>query len=207
MGFMAFFSSCKHEPYSIDPGIPPPIPSASVCFESDILPLIVSGCAKSGCHDVTSANEGYVLTNYQNIMKKGIKPGNANESKLYQVLFNSGNDRMPQPPNLAFTAAQKSLIAQWINEGAKNTTNCNPNACDTTTVTYSKNIKPIIEKNCQGCHNATTANGGYNFMAYSGLKVVVDNKKLLGSIKYQAGFKGMPQGYKLNDYEISTVRI
>jgi len=204
--------SCKHEPFltgtggsgnpndTTGTGL-----NGSVCFESDILPMITSGCAKSGCHDAASHEEGYVLDSYNNIMKKGIVPGKATSSKLYQVLFASGSDRMPQPPNAAFTSGQKELFAKWINEGAKNTTNCNVSKCDTTTVTYSKSIAPLMTNNCIGCHSTSLANGGYDFTNYNGVKLSVTFGRLLGSINYQAGFSGMPQGYHLNACQLATI--
>lgn len=62
-------------------------------------------------------------------MRKDIIPGKADNSKLYRVLFETGKDKMPPAPNADLTAAQKAMIGKWINEGAKNTINCN-NTCD-----------------------------------------------------------------------------
>src|SRR5687767_2743353 len=104
--------------------------SAAVCFESEILPLFISNCAKSGCHDATSRRDGYVLDSYDNLFKKdgrterdNIRPGRPEDSELYEVLFETGNDKMPPPGNADLTIDQKNLIARWIREGAKNTTN------------------------------------------------------------------------------------
>ena len=35
------------------------------------------------------------MDSYSSIVKKGISPGDADESKLYKVLFETGEDRMP----------------------------------------------------------------------------------------------------------------
>jgi hypothetical protein len=94
--------SCIHEPF-IDPfalnegqsNTPGCVSNGLVCFESSVLPIFLSSCAKSGCHDAKSKKEGYILDNYNNIIKKGISPGNANGSKLYNVLFETGEDQMP----------------------------------------------------------------------------------------------------------------
>lgn len=213
--FVFALAACQHEPFLTDQnGSGNPTDTSgtggtgvngAICFESDILPMIASGCAKSGCHDAITHEEGYVLDSYNNIMKKGIVPGRASSSKLYQVLSASGSDRMPPPPNAAFTTAQKNLFAKWINEGAKNTTNCNVAACDTTTVTYSKSIAPIMTNNCVGCHSSSLANGGYNLSNYTGVKSAVTLGRLLGSINYQPGFSGMPQGYHLNACQKATI--
>jgi hypothetical protein len=211
--FVGVLVSCQHEPFSTNTGTPggtPPNngtgPAGTVCFESDILPIFNSSCAKSGCHDATTRADGYVLDSYNNIIKKGIVAGNATKSKIYEVLFKSGFDRMPQPPNPALTAAQSALIAQWINEGAKNTTNCNSAVCDTANVTYQKSVWPIVQISCLGCHSNSLANGGYNFSNYAGLKSAVDKGRLLGSINYQPGFSGMPQGFNLNACQLATIK-
>lgn len=204
--------SCKHEPFLPNQGgsgNPADTTGTgvhgAVCFESDILPMIASGCASTGCHDAATHTEGYVLDSYNNIVKKGIVAGKASSSKLYQVMFASGSDRMPPPPNAAFTTAQKEIFAKWINEGAKNTTNCNVAKCDTAIVTYSKSIAPIMTNNCVGCHSASLANGGYDFSGYNGVKQSVTFGRLLGSINYQPGFSGMPQGYHLDACQLATI--
>lgn len=204
--------SCTHDP------IPEPPPAGGgsgggggtgtgkICFEADILPIFQSACAKSGCHDARSAEEGYVLDSYANIRKKGIVPGKATSSEIYKVLFKSGDDRMPPPPDPALTKAQSDAIGQWINEGAENTTNCG-SACDTTKFSYAAFVSPILQNNCIGCHNSNTANGGVNLNGYSNVKVYADNGKLYGSIAHLTGFKPMPSaGTKLSDCQIRVVQ-
>ena len=101
--------------------------SSLVCFESQILPIFTSNCAKSGCHAVGSSQDGYTLDSYNGIRfsnNKGIKPGDPNDSEIYEAITeNDVNKRMPlgEP---ALSAAQVALIKQWILEGAQNTTNC-----------------------------------------------------------------------------------
>ncbi len=73
-------------------------PSDQVCFNTQILPLIVSNCATSGCHDAKSREDGYELTSYKTITSKGINISKPLSSKLYQVMIDTGKDRMPPPP-------------------------------------------------------------------------------------------------------------
>jgi hypothetical protein len=148
--------SCIHDPFidptslnNGEPNTPGCTSSGTVCFESSVLPIFISSCARSGCHDAITKEEGYVLDNYNNIVRKGIVPGNANESKLYKVLFAGGDDRMP--PDAPLSQAQKDSIAAWINQGAKNTVNCNC-SCDPTKFTYAAIIQPIMANQCVGCH-------------------------------------------------------
>ncbi|WP_207491858.1 c-type cytochrome domain-containing protein [Aridibaculum aurantiacum] len=178
-----------------------------VCFETEVLPIFKSSCAKSGCHDVQSRREGYVLDSYDNIIKKGIKAGDANDSKIYKVLVDDDeDDRMPQRPNPRLTTAQINIIKKWINEGAKNTTNCGT-TCDTTIFSYSQGVKPILETNCYGCHNGATTSAGINLTLYSGVRTVAINNRLLGAITHSAGYTPMPMGSnKLNDCQITKIR-
>ena len=170
----------------------------SICFERDILPIFLSNCAKSGCHDAASHEEGYILDNYNNIMSTGdddgIIPFDANESEIYEAITEDDLDkRMPQYPNPALSSAQVNLIRRWINEGAQNGTNCAV-LCDTNSFTFSAAINPILQQNCIGCHNNSLQSGGVNLSTYSGASVVAQNGRLLGAIKHQSGYAPMPQG-------------
>lgn len=200
-------AGCVHDPF-IDPEDPAYQPidgcttSGEVCFESNVLPIFVSMCAKSGCHNASAHKEGYILTDYANIVNKGVKPGNANDSEIYEVLFEDGEDRMP--PDATLTQAQKDSIKVWINQGAKNTTNCNC-YCDPTQFTFAANIQPLINRNCVGCHKPGSLGGGVDLSTYNAILVQVDNGKLYGSITHSTGYIAMPQGGKLSDCEITQI--
>lgn len=202
--------SCVHDPF-IDPtslnGGEPSTPGCvydgNVCFESSVLPIFMSSCARSGCHNATSREEGYVLDSYNNIVRRGISPGNASSSKLYKVLFASGEDRMP--PDGSLTQAQKDSIKLWINQGAKNTTNCNCN-CDDTQFTYAAIIQPIITTHCVGCHKPGSLGGSIDLSTYAKVKTQAGNGKLLGSVTHTNGYVAMPQGGKLEDCQITQIQ-
>jgi Cytochrome C oxidase, cbb3-type, subunit III len=202
--------SCIHEPF-IDPfalnegqpTTPGCVSDGLVCFESSVLPIFLSSCAKSGCHDAISKKEGYILDNYTNIIRKGISPGNAGNSKLYKVLFASGEDQMP--PDVPLSKAQKDSIGAWINQGAKNTVNCNC-ACDSTKFTYAAIIQPMINNNCVGCHKPGSLGGNIDLSTYTSVKVQVNNGKLLGSVTHAVGYSPMPQGSKLSDCQITQIK-
>ncbi len=81
--------------------------------------------------------------------------------------------------------------------------------CDTTNVSYSGSIIPIVSQYCLSCHSnasAATAGAGIKLEDYSDIKAYADNGKLLGSIKQETGFSAMPKGGgKLNDCNISLI--
>jgi hypothetical protein len=218
LGFiLLFFFSCKHQLINPnDPGagggtggggVVPPSSTCSpdsVYFVNDIMPMIASNCTMSGCHGNVATADGIYLTTYNNIMRY-VNAGNAAQSKLYKVLFRSGSDRMPPPPNAPLSDAQKALLQKWINQGAKNN-NCS-GRCDTTTFTFSAGIKPMLANKCQGCHNPANLGGNIDLSTYAGVRTVALNGKLYASIVQQIGYSPMPKGAaKLSDCEIIQVR-
>ena len=180
--------------------------TGNVCFD-DVLPIFKSSCAKAGCHDAATHQDGYIFDSYTNIIKKDIKPGNAAGSKVYKVLIDADeNDRMPRAPYPRLLPAQIQLIKDWIDQGAKNTTGCSSNACDTTVFTYTA-VKKVIDANCINCHSGTNPSGGLNYSTHAGLKAVADNGRLFGAVNHTAGYTPMPMGNpKLSDCQITQIK-
>jgi len=207
---IAMIWGCRHErlpdPGNQTPGAPGTPGSTDVCFEADILPIFQSNCAKAGCHDAISHEEGYVLNSYANIVKRGIVPNNATNSTLYKVLYATGEIKMPPNGNAPLTDAQKNIIGVWINQGAKNTTNCGT-LCDLNAFAYTANIKPIMSTYCTGCHSGATASKGIDLSTYAGVKAAAVAGSLYGSISRSPGYVAMPQGgAKLSDCQVSVVQ-
>lgn len=199
-------NSCKHEPIAIPLQNNPNPEPGLVCFETEILPLFQSNCAKSNCHDASSHEKGYIFDNYTNIISKDIIPGNAANSKVYEVLFETGNDKMPPSPNPDLTSVQKALIGRWINEGAQNTSNCGT-TCDTGNFKFSTAISIITSTYCIGCHGGTTPAAGINLTNYSGVAAVAQSGRLYNAITHTQGYSPMPKNaQKLNDCQIIQVR-
>lgn len=208
MGAVLF--ACTHEATSPNSANNPPTFSAScsadtVYFVNEVLPIITSNCAMSGCHDAATRAEGVQLTSYSTIIKY-VKAGNATGSKLYKVIIEPNpGDRMPPPPRSPLTAAQIAKIQKWINQGAKN--NSCASACDANVFTFSATIKPMLDTKCVGCHSATSPGGNINLSTYAAVRTVALNGKLYGSIAHQPGFSAMPKnGAKLSDCEITQVQ-
>ena len=180
----------------------------SVYFANDILPLFISNCAKSGCHDASSHQEDVVLDSYANIMSTGeVQPGHPSEGKILDMITSNDPDKkMPPPPNMPLSQAQVNMITTWINQGALN--NSCSGGCDTLNVTYSGTIVPLLQSKCLGCHNSTTTSGNLNMESHSGVQVVALNGRLMGSVNHDAGYTPMPfGGAKLQSCEIAELRI
>ncbi|MHC1707664.1 MAG: c-type cytochrome domain-containing protein [Bacteroidales bacterium] len=206
-----YLVSCKHEPLpgpegqdtTNNPIISTNCDPDTVYFQNDILPLIQSSCAKSGCHDAATQADGVYLGTYASIMNTGkIKPGNPNDSELYEVITENDPDKiMPPPPNQPFSQAQINLIYTWIQQGAKNN-QCNNQACDSVNVTFSGQIFPMIQASCLGCHSGGNPGGGISLGGYNDIKN--NATAILGSISWASGFTAMPQnGSKLSPCKIA----
>jgi mono/diheme cytochrome c family protein len=82
------------------------------------------------------------------------------------------------------------------------------NFCDTTSVTYTNNVLPILQDYCFSCHgNGNTAfSNGVNLDGYDNVKGWAQLEYLVGDIRHDKGYTGMPYGKpKLSDCEINTI--
>ncbi|HKK80042.1 MAG TPA: c-type cytochrome domain-containing protein [Phaeodactylibacter sp.] len=225
-GLLLNFSACKHDPIYGEDGITPidttdnpvdttdnpvdttdnpvdttnsgtPCDPEVVYFDQDILPILRSNCAFGGCHDDNSAQDGVILTSYDNVMLTAdVDPYDLSGSDLYEVITDSDpDDRMPPAPNERLTSAQISKISEWILQGAKNE-QCDPDAgqCDTEEVSFAEQVQPVITTNCLGCHNDSAPSAGISLEGYENVKAVADNGLLYGVISWSAGYTPMPFG-------------
>lgn len=82
-----------------------------------------------------------------------------------------------------------------------------PDGCDVTDITYSKDVRPIVNIFCGigGCHNAATVET-FPLVTYEQLKAEVDNGLLLKSINHSPGAVAMPKNTsKLADCYIRKI--
>lgn len=167
-----------------------------IYFEKQVLPILLSGCAIAGCHDAISKKEGVVLNSYENVVRTGgLKAFNPSGSKLYKMITMSDpKERMPPPPMNALTDDQKKIISDWILQGAKNEICDQPKACDTTAVSFTSAILPIISNRCKVCHSGTAPLGNVSLSNYSEIKNYALNGKLVCVINWNDGCIKMPNG-------------
>lgn len=163
----------------------------TVLFERDVLPILQTNCARSGCHDETTATAYVILDTYANVMSTGgIIPFDATNSRVYARIDNP-DIPMPPIPNLALTQRQRILVETWINQGALNLSCETP--CETATVSFSQDIIPIMQDNCTGCHAIDNNSfGGFPLETYSQIKIIVEDGRLSSSINFEAGVTAMP---------------
>ncbi len=178
----------------------------TTCFSRDILPILLSSCAISGCHDNITHEGDINFSSYASFINDGelVDPFNPLNSKMYEVLLATGEDQMPPLPAARLTNEQIQLIYEWINEGALNEANC-PVVCDTTVFTYSGAISGILTNNCKGCHSGTLPSGGVLLTNYSEVQTVALDGRLVDVINAANGRPIMPPSGSLIACKITQI--
>lgn len=186
----------------------------NVCFEQNILPIFSSNCATTLCHDNITQEDDYNLTDYTNIINSGdgVVPYDPDETKIYKVLFETGDDRMPPSPLQALSDSQKEAIRQWISDGALNS-DCPESFCDTLdNISYADQVWPIMDNNCVGCHNTSTSEGGVDLSSYTQINSYATQTQndipiLSGVINRTSGFTAMPPSNSLSSCNVRIIDL
>lgn len=79
-------------------------------------------------------------------------------------------------------------------------------SCDTTNVTYSGTIEPILNNNCYSCHSDANAASGGNVRLQSAANVISNSSKIAVAIKRTGSFP-MPPAGRLNSCAVSQFDI
>lgn len=223
LAIVALIGSCQHEPIPpigweppiVDPPDTPivfpvdPCDPDSVYFANTILPMLNSSCAIPGCHDVSGHEDGVILTNYTQIISTGdVEPGDPSDSKIYDVVTDSDpDDRMPPPGSgvSPLTPEQIMDLFVWIQQGAQNNS-CE--GCDTTDVTFSGSIFPLMQAYCIGCHSGSSPQGGLSLANYSEISATAGTGLLMNALNGTGGITQMPLNQAAwPDCAIRTVAI
>lgn len=209
-------NACKHEIPQPDVILPPngnnnggDCDQNIVYFEQQILPIFQSSCAIPGCHDEATQTDGIVLTSWQGVMNAGIQPGNPWEEDVMEAIAFPENpeDQMPPYPNAPLSQNQIDLITDWIIQGAQNNS-CETAGCDTSNVSFSMGIWPIIENKCQGCHTGAGPMAGISLNNYDDVFAIASSGLLNGTINALPGYIAMPyNGAQLPQCQLDMIRI
>ena len=81
--------------------------------------------------------------------------------------------------------------------------------CDTTNVTFSASVAPLLSNSCYSCHsNNTAASFGANIKVENYADVSANATAIAGSIKHTGSYSPMPKGGgTLSDCSIKKVDI
>ncbi|MGB9746934.1 MAG: c-type cytochrome domain-containing protein [Bacteroidales bacterium] len=180
----------------------------TVCFNTNVLPILLSSCAISGCHDAISHKEGLVMDSWQNLMNGNIiVPGDSLKGDfIKKIRSNNPDERMPPPPMAPLTSLQIHTLSRWIADGALNSV-CTDVGCDTTNVTFSGTIFPSVQKYCYGCHSGGSPSGGILLTGYSSISARIADGRLPGAIRRQQGYAPMPPSGPLPNCELRKWEI
>ena len=81
-----------------------------------------------------------------------------------------------------------------------------PDVCDTTNVTYSGTILPILRDNCYRCHAGSSTVGPFNLDSYTDVSVRAASGELRGAVNHLSGYVPMPKDAgKLSDCNVAKI--
>ena len=81
-------------------------------------------------------------------------------------------------------------------------------SCDTTSVTYSTSISPIINRDCSSCHSGGSPSAGISLYDYTSVKNYMTSSRLvlMGYVKQDGTASNMPKGgSKISTCEINKL--
>lgn len=109
---------------------PAAVPAGPVSYYKQVRPLFQVHC--QGCHQPAKAQGGYVMTDYESILKAGdrgmpgVVPGQPDKSYLIDQITPHGDKRAEMPRGAdPVQAKDVELVRKWVAEGAKNDTPSN----------------------------------------------------------------------------------
>jgi hypothetical protein len=107
----AVLISCRHNPVGVDT-------QPTVCFQTDVLPVIQSNCGKSDCHAGSGRGGSRLNLTSEAGIRKGIVAYQPLSSSVYTKIIDGS---MPPSPNYPLTKDQRTALYLWILQGADTT--------------------------------------------------------------------------------------
>lgn len=85
--------------------------------------------------------------------------------------------------------------------------NGNVPCTDTSAVSYTQKVVPILQQYCYSCHSGNFPSGNILMGNYAADKAIGQNGSLYGSISYATGYSPMPKGMsKMTSCQIATIK-
>jgi formylglycine-generating enzyme required for sulfatase activity/mono/diheme cytochrome c family protein len=132
-----------------------------VDFAEDIKPILESTCVS--CHGPEKPKGSFRLDSRAAAIKGGddgtaLVPGDPKKSPLYtSTILPPGHDDIMPPKGDPLTKEQTELLRLWIEQGA--TWPDNLTLKQTKRIDFVKDIQPLLEVNCLGCHREGNPKG------------------------------------------------
>jgi hypothetical protein len=81
-------------------------------------------------------------------------------------------------------------------------------ACDTSRVTFSSSVVPILSSNCNSCHGGANPSAAIRLDTYAGVKLQVDNGRLWGAVSHAPAYAPMPKNAnQLSSCNLAKIRL
>ncbi len=156
--------------------------------------IIRNNCVSAGCHGAGGVKP--TLDTYESV-KSMVTPGNPEGSQLFQMVTTSDLNKAMPPINYGvdLTVTEKSIIYNWIKNGAKNY----PGVED-----YRPAASALIGVGCSSgnCHNAATATGGWARKGLLGTLTTADSSTFFFQNQTTGAITTYPQ---LKDPKLTSV--
>jgi hypothetical protein len=82
-----------------------------------------------------------------------------------------------------------------------------PDPCDSSNVTYSGTILPILRDNCYRCHAGSNTVGPFNLDSYADVRTRAENGQLWGAVAHLDGYSSMPKNAsKLSSCNLAKIK-
>lgn len=79
--------------------------------------------------------------------------------------------------------------------------------CDTTNITYTNTIAPIMTEACVSCHSGSSPSGSIDLSSYANVKIQAESGALYGSMSHDPNWSAMPQnGNKTDDCSLLKIQ-
>lgn len=112
----------------------------------------------------------------------------------------------PPPGKASNSGGGTSMNQGNTGSGGANSGGTSGNTCDTTNVSFSKTVLPILEANCTGCHSGAGATAGVNLSNHAGVRSVVSSGRFPNVLTASNGAAQMPPGSRLSACDIAKIQ-
>ncbi len=114
---------------------------------------------------------------------------------------------LPTTKRLLISISFLALMSLSLNSCYKdNEEDLYGNNCQTSNVSFSTTIQPVLNASCVSCHSGAGASAGIRLSNHSEVSAAIDGGRFIGAIKHQSGFSAMPpSGPKLTTCQISQI--
>ena len=206
-------TSCNHDPVVVE-DMTDPSDTLDSCdpeviyFKYDVLPLLKSNCAISGCHNAITAQKGVILDSYENVINSDIlKPFDLDDSKIFRRITETDPDKRMPFQRSPLSAGQIEIFSKWILQGAEDL-KCDKDleGCDTISVSFSEFVFPTLKNNCTGCHSGEIPFGGISLDTYENILPLAISGRISAAISWDPGAPQMPfNSDKLDECTIDKI--